>query len=194
MEVINKLKVLDDLEDTEYENTLEQIVAFANSSTENFIQQIQKTELADYHYLDNVYCELYENMKKWEGFFMSEITRLLTISKNTEYPEVILKSIMDISCYIEDAADELTNIIRKELDNENAIFRFYALRILQDDLVKRNDFQTMMKLKYLLNDSNWRIRFLAHGILKSIDKLDYQQSLSWKDKIRAKFKDVYKYS
>ncbi|MCH6233649.1 hypothetical protein [Cognataquiflexum rubidum] len=194
--LINKLEKFYDLNDHEKQETLISILNLANDNPEKFIKAIQNEKFNRLNNLPIIYEALSKDLDNWADFFITEIERLFETAKQSNTPYSILNHLQEFTFIDPDKfkhRDRIVEILATQLDNENSTFRFCALDLLPD-FVKDDDMLTINKMKKLLKDENWRIRYWTYLNLKDIGVLDEQNDkLSWTDRLRSKFLNNLKF-
>ena len=194
-ELSNKLETFYDLSETEQQNTLESVLAIANSDPEKFMQGIYKEEFNNLNFLPIIYEALSKDLNNWADFFLAEINRLFETARKSITPKKILNHLNEFA-YIDPKRfkhrDKIIDILKKELENDHPTFRYYAISLLPD-FVEENDYQTIKKIKSLLTDPNWKIRYWTHLALQDLNKLENHEKLSLTDRIKVKLMDTMKF-
>jgi hypothetical protein len=176
----------------EQQATRKLVLEVANADPTAFVELIhqQKFETVTDELTNNLpvfYEALAADLNKWGGFFIQEAQRLFTLARTAKAPQKIL-TYLDEFCFIKAAEfqhrDALVALLSKELESELLAARYYAASLLPD-FIKPTDFKTIEKLRQLLHDSDWRVRYRVYGDLKDLNLLSEHDALSWIDKLRA---------
>jgi hypothetical protein len=176
----------------EQQATRKLVLAVANADPAAFIQLIyqQKFETVADELANNLpvfYEALAADLSHWDDFFIQEAQRLFALARTARAPQKIL-TYLDEFCFIKATEfkhrDKLVALLSKELESETLAFRYYAASLLPD-FITLTDFKTIDKLRHLLHDSDWRVRYRVYGDLKDLGLLAEQDALSWIDKLRA---------
>lgn len=196
--LLNRLQSFYEQSPSEKELTLKLVLEEANANPTAFIQVVhqQKFETVADNLANNLaifYEAMATDLSNWADFFIQEAHRLFVLARMTPAPQKILTH-LDAFCFIE--ADDFKNrseliaILSKELTSENLAFRYYASSLLPD-FIKPTDFGAIDKLRQLLHDPNWRVRYRVYQDLKDLKLLTEQDTLSLVDKVRARLWSPY---
>jgi len=186
------LKILDefyDLSEEEEEKAFAKILEMANEQPEELKQIVTELEQDSVSF---VFEALAKDMENWNDFFLDEAKRIVEKAKKSNKPSQILTYLGEF-IFIEPEefkhCNELVNYMKKELDNESPVFRYWAVSIIAD-FMDEGDYITTKLLEKRLSDTNWRIRYWVYVLLKE-QKEKGKYKLSFLDKIRAKILDPY---
>ncbi len=193
-ELIGIFKIFDNLTVEQQTESLTTILEIANADPTKLQEAVKNEEFNEENHLPILYEALSKDMDRWADFFLIEIKRILDNAKRSKTPKKILNLLDEFAFINPDNfkhREEFVEILKKELDHENPIFRYYAISLLPD-FVKESDYNAINKLKQTLRDPNWRIRYWAYLALCDLNKID-RQELSVFDSFRSKFLDTLKF-
>jgi hypothetical protein len=194
-ELIGIFKIFDDLTIEQQRESLMAILEIANTDPAKLEEAVKNKEFNEENHLPILYEALSKDMDRWADFFLIEIKRILDNAKKSKTPKKVL-NLLDEFAFIDPDTfkhrAEFVEILKRELDHKNPIFRYYAVSLLSD-FVKENDYNAMDKLKRMLGDPNWRIRYWAYVALRDLTKIGRQEQLSLFDRFRSKFLDTLKF-
>lgn len=191
-ELVNNLEAFADKNIQEQQAMLSAILRKANSDPEKFRQEMIRGGFNKPDQLRIIYEALSKDPETWSHFFLEETERILNAARKSETPEKILKLLTEFSFINPDHffyREKLVEILNNELDNKVPVFRYYAISMLHD-FVESNDYDTIARMKQLLKDPEWRIRYWTFFILKDLNLLDNLEKLSLTDRIKARLSDT----
>tara|TARA_R110001592_G_scaffold55579_1_gene169709 strand:- start:254 stop:850 length:597 start_codon:yes stop_codon:yes gene_type:complete len=183
------------LTEDKQEQTLNEILAMANSNKENFIEMLHAQKFNGLNNLPIFYEALSNDLVNWASFFILEAKRLLHVAHKSEKPSTVLNHFSEFSFINPDHfvyRDELIEILLEELNDQQASIRYFSLETILD-FINKNDKKAILRLGTLLNDSNWRIRYWAYLGLKELDSLPEGRKMAIFDKMRVRLLDPYKF-
>lgn len=135
-----------------------------------------------------------ENYSFWTDFLTKEFARVFEIAITQNKMDQLYPLLENITVDETDSldAEKVREMLVKELDNQKIEIRFNSLALLDYWLdfdgvgVKQS---VISKLRNKTKDSNWKIRFNAHKLLK--ERNIQVQDLSLIDKIRGRYGNIY---
>ncbi|OXA69853.1 hypothetical protein B0A67_18110 [Flavobacterium aquidurense] len=135
-----------------------------------------------------------ENYSFWNDFLTKEFARVFEIAINQNKMAQLYPLLENITVDETDSldAEKVREILVKELDNKILEIRFNSLSLLEYWLdfdgigIKQS---VISKLREKTKDTNWKIRWNAHNMLKERNIL--VQDLSLMDKIRGRYGNIY---
>lgn len=135
-----------------------------------------------------------ENYSFWNDFLTKEFIRVFEIAINQNKMEKLYPLLENITVDETNSldAEKVREILVKELDNQKLQIRFNSLSLLEywldfDGLgIKQS---VISKLRDKTKDTNWKIRWNAHKMLKG--RNIQVKDLSLMDKIRGRYGNVY---
>lgn len=190
-----KLDQFYELTNDEQDLVLQQVLEFANANKDQFADEIRASEYDQANHLPIYYEAIAKDLDTWADFFFSEIKRIFDLARVAVKPTEVLMQIDEFAFLIQDGfkyRDELVRMMKKELNNEKPIFRYYAISLLREYL-NLNDFNTIEKLRLLLADPDWRIRYWTYYSLKDLGLLNANESLSLMDRLRSSWMNTLKF-
>lgn len=135
-----------------------------------------------------------ENYSFWNDFLTKEFARVFEIAINQNKMAQLYPLLENITVDETDSldAEKVREILVKELDNKILEIRFNSLSLLEYWLdfdgigIKQS---VISKLREKAKDTNWKIRWNAHNMLK--ERNIQVQDLSLMDKIRGRYGNIY---
>jgi hypothetical protein len=195
-DLLDRLDHYYSLSDEDRDETLGDILAIANGSPEKFKQMIVDERVVDHDNLGIIYTALATDLLRWSGFLVEEVKRLLALAAQSKKPNEVLECLEEFSfMQVEKFThrDALVDILRKELDNTHPSFRFWAVNLL-GDFIRPDDEFTITKLRSLLKDPDWRIRYWTNLAVSDLGKLQEHENFTFWEKVRGKFLIFFPFS
>ncbi|WP_428232434.1 hypothetical protein [Flavobacterium sp.] len=135
-----------------------------------------------------------ENYSFWNDFLTKEFARVFEIAINQNKMAQLYPLLENITVDETDSldAEKVRELLVKELDNQILEIRFNSLSLLEYWLdfdgigIKQS---VISKLREKTKDTNWKIRWNAHKMLKG--RNIQVQDLSLIDKIRGRYGNIY---
>jgi hypothetical protein len=135
-----------------------------------------------------------ENYSFWNDFLTKEFARVFEIAINQNKMAQLYPLLENITVDETDSldAEKVREILVKELDNKILEIRFNSLSLLEYWLdfdgigIKQS---VISKLREKTKDTNWKIRWNAHNMLR--ERNIQVQDLSLMDKIRGRYGNIY---
>ncbi len=183
------------------EKEYEILVKYVKSKNgEELIEEISKRiELNEYSGIDVIYEMFYDikNVERFGVFFIKEFQRGFQTAKTKNNPDSILSSLLALGPV--DFKDpgirhQLLRIFFENVSSNREEIVHYSINFLNRWFEEKDysKFESeLRKIKENLNQSNWKIRFIAFQFLKKFeDKLE-NISIGLVDKIRGKIGKPY---
>lgn len=180
---------------TEEQNILlAEILSFANNNRARLIDYCHQIEPKQFCNLEVIYEALAKDPDNWGEFIYEEFVRIFNGAKQSQNPFTYM-SCLDIGLYFENKnkafVDNIIRFLSNELDNKIDDFRHRALWFLSDwidDEYSYKHKKTIDKMATLINDNNWKIRYITFLVFKDRSfSVNYKLSQTFWDKIRSKF-------
>ncbi|MCX6180514.1 MAG: hypothetical protein NT150_01115 [Bacteroidetes bacterium] len=202
--LIEKLKEIDadvmvyyDMKDAESEKLLQDIAEYANANREGFISFFRRLTPKEDSCLNIIYQALTPDSKNWGDFFVEETKRIIELAKKSDHPFAVtscLEELLGSKEIDSEFNNKIIRILEKELSSPVDALRHRCLSLLsyiiQEDN-QRNHASVIEKMKALIHDPNWKVRWMANNSLKDYGLNADDIKISIWDKIRGKRKNPY---
>lgn len=147
--------------------------------------------------LDSIYYALSEKGNYFEDFLANEFIRLFEAAKKSKDSKEVFNILDEIYHDGESssASKKVTDYLYQELSNIEDRIRLKALNFInlwlnEEDISKGNTI--IQKMKMMIKDRNWKIRWCANNILSSYNIFQKDEiAISFQDKLNAKFNNQY---
>ncbi|MCZ4408221.1 hypothetical protein O3Q51_05345 [Cryomorphaceae bacterium 1068] len=188
-ELIVKIDSFYDQPVEKQDDTLREVLAFANANPQKFKEIIHNEEFNELNQLPIYYEALSHDLDNWSDFFLEELNRLLAAARKSARPRTVLNHIQEFSFIKADQfkySNDFIEILKKELDNPHPTFRYCAISGIAD-FMERNDHDLIDHLKKHLHDPNWRVRYWTRLTVEDLTKGSKPPKLLIADRLRAVF-------
>lgn len=170
IDLLNRLEKIVSLEDEEA--IFEKIRETAHKDRQAFIEEVRKLPLDGTSLLSYVYEALSWEVDAWDGFFLEELERVLTLARTSPNPAAVLSPLDEFYLLGLDDDDPMRNRMRERLyehldDSHPSVRRKCVL--LLEDFIDRTNLGELSKLTQMArSDPDWRVRYQAHRILAEV--------------------------
>ncbi len=179
------------------EKILKDIAKYAESvGTVNFAKEVNATFA---NHGESGIGVIYEALSKkpeiWGDFYVNQYKLTFKEAENTEDAFAVLDSLEEV-CFAEDTGfgKEIIKVLEPYLNHAKPALRYKAVWYMADWIDEDNKHkypQIIRKIKEKLQDDNWKIRVMTVDTLRDLEELPDDFSLTFFDKMRAKFGSIY---
>ncbi len=195
-EYIIKLENGFNLNDKDRESLLKSFKEFADSNRGQIIDTISKIEPNRSDFFWN-FCEsICTNVDGWKDFILSAFKDLLHEGEKLKDPNPIIQSLEGFELFTEeqdsDFMKEMRKIILSFINTSNNRFRRFVVWMLNSYTYENNKHERDIIIK-LKDDKDWKIRYYALCSDNESNGFELEKGISFLDKLRVKFLNVYEY-
>ena len=172
---------------------------FESKSEDELIPEIRENfEQINFSGISIIYEALSKNPDKWSDFFKDEYERAFEKATKSDNPFEILACLEEIG-FVENnklaSKDEIIKLLETHLSNVKKAIRFKAIWYLGDWIDDDNRHQykhIIQKIKKLLQDKNWKVRYGAKLFLEDMDGLPNDYRMSIIDQLKVRYLNPFK--
>lgn len=196
----SNLDLFTSLEGDQREQYLQEVVDFARSyenELKRYCLMVKPTDFCSLLVIYEALSTVEEETGAWAGFLADEFIRIFEGAKKAPNPSSYMYSIEYITILHpsnKSLEQKIIGYLCKELASSKDIIKYKAARLLSywidEDNFSENQV-AIRKIKTLLEDGNWKIRWNAHDILKGYGIYQRENKLGFMDRFRGMIGNPY---
>jgi hypothetical protein len=187
-------------DDSRRDAILEKIRQYTESKDESeLVPEIRNTfEQTNFSGISVIYDALSKNPRKWGQFFMEEYERAFAAAESSDKPFDILNCLEEIGLAETGQCENVADIVRLlsgYLRSPNDALRHKSVWFLGDWVTRENSryySRIVAEITDRLQDSNWKVRYIAKLVLEDMHQLPNGYAMSFLDTIRGKYLNPFK--
>ncbi|MFM7022143.1 MAG: hypothetical protein ACKOXB_04135 [Flavobacteriales bacterium] len=158
------------MSEEESEKLLNDILEYANNNRDSMIALCRSFKPHEDCMLNVIYEALALDIENWGEFFAEEVNRIIELAKKSDKPFAVTDCLEEMVCEESNLpfVDKIIRTLEKELESPIDALRHRSVDLLSWWIDDSNihKYQTVIyKMKLLLKDKNWKIRWMTHQAL-----------------------------